>query len=53
MITFIRVRAARRRGAPLPRFSATAYSRINHTEMALVVVIVFVAALMARGVWLF
>ena len=53
MITFIRVRAARRQGAPLPRFSAIAYSRINHAEMALVVIIVFVAALMARGVWLF
>jgi putative membrane protein len=53
MITFIRVRSARRRGSSLPQFSAVAYSRINHAEMMLVVAIVFVAALMARGVWLF
>ena len=53
MITFVRVRAARRRGAPLPRFSVDAYRRINATELALVVLIVFVAAFMARGAWLF
>ena len=53
MITFIRVRIARRRGSPVLRFSVVAYSRINHAEMALVVAIVFIAALMARGVWLF
>jgi len=53
MITFIRVRAARGRGAPLPRFSVEAYRRINAIEVALVVTIVFVAAFMARGVWLF
>jgi putative membrane protein len=53
MITFIRVRAARRTGAPLPSFPVETYRRINSIETALVVVIVFVAALMARGVWLF
>src|SRR5262249_53199856 len=53
MTTFIRVRAARARGAPLPRFSAGAYRRINTVELGLVVVIVFVAAFMARGAWLF
>jgi len=53
MITFVRVRAARRRGAPLPRFSVDAYRRINATELALAVLIVFVAAFMARGAWLF
>ena len=53
MITFIRVRAARKRGAPLPRFRVDAYRRINQIETALVVIIVFVAAFMARGAWLF
>ena len=53
MITFIRVRAARRRDAPLPPFSVDTYRRINSAEVALVVAIVFVAAFMARGVWLF
>jgi uncharacterized membrane protein len=53
MITFIRVRAARSRGTPMPAFSVEAYSRINHIELVLVIVIVFVAAFMARGAWLF
>ena len=53
MTTFIRVRAARRRGAPLPQFSVEAYRRINTAEIVLVVAIVFVATFMARGAWLF
>ena len=53
MMTFIRVRAARRRGAALPRFPVGTYRRINAAEVVLVVVIVFVAAFMARGAWLF
>ena len=53
MMTFIRVRSARRRGTALPRVSVAAYRRINAAETALVVVIVFVAAFMARGAWLF
>ena len=53
MITFMRVRVARRSGAPLPRFSVAGYRRLNHAEIVLVVIIVFVAALMARGAWLF
>ena len=53
MMTFIRVRAARRRGQPLPRFPLETYRRINSAEIALVVTIVFVAAFMARGAWLF
>jgi putative membrane protein len=53
MITLIRVRAARRRGAPLPRIPVDTYRRINSAELALVVAIVFVAAFMARGAWLF
>ena len=53
MITFVRVRVARRRAAPLPRFSVDTYRRINDAEVALVVIIVFAAAFMARGAWLF
>jgi len=53
MITFIRVRTAQRRGAPLPSFRAEHYRRLNSIEMGLVIAIVFVAALMARGAWLF
>lgn len=53
MATFIRVRAARKKGTPMPRFSVDAYRRINASEMVLVVAIVFIAALMARGAWLF
>jgi putative membrane protein len=53
MMTFIRVRSARRRGTALPRFSIEAYRRINQAEVMLVVAIVLVAAFMARGAWLF
>jgi uncharacterized membrane protein len=53
MITFIRVRSARTRGTALPPFPVEAYRRINTAEVVLVVAIVFVAAFMARGAWLF
>jgi putative membrane protein len=53
MIAFIRVRSARKNHTPLPRFSVKTYRRINSAELALVVAIVFVAAFMARGAWLF
>jgi len=53
MTTFIRVRSARRKNAPLPHFSVDAYRRINSLELGLVVAIVFAAAFMARGAWLF
>ena len=53
MMTFLRVRSARRRGEALPRFSVPTFRRINSVEVALVVTIVFVAAFMARGAWLF
>jgi putative membrane protein len=53
MITFIRVRSARRNRTALPAFSVDAYRTINSVEIALVVTIVFVAAFMARGAWLF
>jgi len=53
MTTFIRVRQARRRRAALPRFPVEVYRQINRVELGLVVTIVFVAAFMARGAWLF
>jgi putative membrane protein len=53
MMTFIRARQARRRGLPPPQFPIERYQAINNAELALVVVIVFVAAFMARGAWLF
>jgi len=53
MMTFIRVRAALGKGSPMPAFSVRAYRRINAVEVVLVVTIVFVAAFMARGAWLF
>jgi Predicted membrane protein len=53
MVTFMRVRSAQRRRAALPRFSVEAFRRINAAELTLVVAIVFVAAFMARGAWLF
>lgn len=53
MTTFMRVRSARRRDAALPRFSVETYRRINAAEVVLVVAIVFVAAFMVRGLWLF
>jgi len=53
MITFVRVRIARRKGLAPPAFSIETYRRINAVETALLVAIVFVAAFMARGAWLF
>ena len=53
MTTFIRVRAARARRTSLPAFSAGSFRRINSAETFLVVAIVFVAAFMARGAWMF
>src|SRR5262245_17792925 len=41
MVTFIRVRGARRRHVPLPLFSIDAYRRVNAIELGLVVTIVF------------
>ena len=37
MVTFIRVRSARTRRAPLPRFRAETYRRINSAQLVLVV----------------
>jgi putative membrane protein len=52
MITFVRVRSAHRRGAPLPPVPVAVYRRINALETALVFLIVIVAAFMARGAWM-
>lgn len=53
MLTFVRVRSARSRGAALPGFPLETYRRINSAELVLVAAIVFAAAFMARGAWLF
>jgi hypothetical protein len=53
MTTFIRVRQARRRRCGVAPFPVDAYRRTNSIEITLVVAIVFVAAFMARGPWLF
>lgn len=49
MVTFIRWRIQRGRGQAPDTSGARALYVINHIEMALVVVIVFVASFMARG----
>ena len=54
MATFVRWRRARREGTPLPGFDGLrALIVIDDVETALVVVIPFVAAAMARGLWLY
>jgi uncharacterized membrane protein len=53
MTTFMHVRLARRRGTRVPVFPVRPYRVINTIEIALVVAIVFIAALMARAVWMF
>lgn len=49
MITFIRWRRILRRGGTPDTAKARTFYLISHAEMALVIVIVFVAAFMARG----
>ncbi len=54
MITFVRWRIAlANRGAPLDGAPLGVLVRLNDLEVALVVLIPFIASLMARGVWLF
>lgn len=50
MVTFIRWRAAHRSGAPIDTSSAAALYRISHIQMGIVVIMVFVAAAMARAI---
>ena len=52
MVTFVRWRVARARGATVDTRRAAAFARINDAETALVVLIVFVAAMMARALWM-
>lgn len=49
MVTFLRWRIARARGEPPDTSSVRVLSLLNHIELALVVVMVFLAAFMARG----
>jgi putative membrane protein len=49
MVTFIRWRGALRRGLTPDTSRARALYLVNHVEMGLVVLIVFVASFMARG----
>ena len=54
MITFVRWRKTLARGgAPTTGAPLARLTRINDLELAIAVVIPFVAALMARGAWLF
>jgi putative membrane protein len=50
MVTFIRWRAQLGRGLQVDTSSAPRLYTLNHVELALVVVMVFVAGMMARGV---
>ena len=50
MVTFIGWRARLRRGQPIDRGAAPALYTLNHIELAIVVVMVLVASLMARGI---
>lgn len=53
MVTFIRWRKARRAGTPLPGVDRLArLILVDDVQTALVVVLPFVAAAMARGLWL-
>jgi putative membrane protein len=51
MVTFIRWRQARRRGGRVDTSRARALFQVNHVQLALVIVAVFVASAMARGLW--
>jgi putative membrane protein len=50
MVTFIRWRRALRQGLTVDTSGARTLYTLNHLELAIVVVMVFVASLMARGV---
>lgn len=54
MVTFIRWRIAKSRGAaPVSGSRLALLIALNDAEMAIVLLIPFIAALMARGAWLF
>jgi putative membrane protein len=51
MMTLIRWRARRRHGMRVDMSQAPLLAHLNHAELALVLVMVFVASAMARGLW--
>lgn len=51
MLTLIRWRQARRRGSRVDTSQAPALFQLNHVQLALALVTVFVASAMARGLW--
>jgi putative membrane protein len=51
MITLIGWRQARRRGARVDTNRARSLFQLNHVQLALAIVMVFVASAMARGLW--
>jgi putative membrane protein len=51
MVTFITWRQARRRGTRVDTSRARALFQLNHVQLALAIVMVFVASMMARGLW--
>ena len=51
MLTFMAWRQARRRGARVDTSRAPALFQVSHIQLALAVVMVFVASAMARGLW--
>ena len=53
MLTLVRWRGAVRSGGSMDTSRAALLARINTVELVLVVLIPFVAAAMARGLWLF
>lgn len=54
MTTFIRWRSAHRRGQPLPGFDrVSGLVLVDDVQTALVILIPFAAAAMARGLWLY
>ena len=54
MMTFIRWRIAQRKGGPLPEFDRLSrLVLVDDVQTLLIVLIPFVAAAMARGVWLY
>lgn len=53
MVTFIRWRVARSQGVAADTSRVATWIRVNDAEVGLVILIPFLAAMMARGVWLF
>ena len=52
MITFIRWRVAKGRKQPIDTSKLALLTRVNDVELALTLCLPFVAAMMARGIWM-